>query len=238
MASGESGSSLRSTAIRIFGGLAPAYDYALAAATLFQDRRWKAWVLYKVRSHRPKLILDVGCGTCVLEERLEGTGVSVVGVDISASMIRRGGAKRLKCVKMLVVGDAEHLPFRDGSFESVVSCYVAKYCKVRTLASELSRVGKDGCRIAIYDFVRPRGTYSILLRMYVYGLLPFAGGLLRRIARGLAVTFQELPAVIGKTTWDDEFEEALKAEGVSVTEVKSMTGIVRCFSCLKPQQHR
>jgi ubiquinone/menaquinone biosynthesis C-methylase UbiE len=66
-------------------------------------------------------VLDVGCGTGVLAERLarELPGVAVVGCDFSRGMLRQ--AALLRPGPAFVQGDALRLPFRAGAFDAVVS---------------------------------------------------------------------------------------------------------------------
>ena len=94
---------------QIFTGLYHSYDWVLVYFTLFQDRYWKRWLLNKAELSRNELILDVGCGTGVLEQPLDG--VSVVGLDLTKEMLDAAKAKHIHSLKILVLGDAEHLPF-------------------------------------------------------------------------------------------------------------------------------
>ena len=64
-------------------------------------------------------VLDLGCGTGALAEIVldEIPGCALVGVDLSANMAERA-AERLGGRAEVVVGDAERLPFHDGSFDA------------------------------------------------------------------------------------------------------------------------
>ncbi len=64
-----------------------------------------------------KRILDVGTGTGFVASILSRLGHEVVGLDISRGMLE---VARRKCDVELVMGDAEDLPFDDGSFDAVV----------------------------------------------------------------------------------------------------------------------
>jgi len=64
-------------------------------------------------------ILDLGCGTGMLLGPLGERARLVVGVDMSAEMLRT--AKKRATGALLVLADADHLPFADGSFDTVVS---------------------------------------------------------------------------------------------------------------------
>ncbi|MCE9592581.1 MAG: class I SAM-dependent methyltransferase [Planctomycetes bacterium] len=59
-------------------------------------------------------VLDIGCGTGWVGERLRERGLRVVGVEPSAAMASRASSRL-----PLVRGDALHLPFADRAFDAV-----------------------------------------------------------------------------------------------------------------------
>ena len=197
----EEGEPLKATALRIFAGLWGSYDEVLECATLMQDRRWKSWVIENLGLGSDTTVLDVGCGTCVLEEMMRGDG-QMVGVDLTDGMVRVGQRKQLPMVTSLLRSDGERLPFRESSFDAVVSCYVVKYCSPDLLGSEMARVLKPGGRLVVYDFVRPRGRLWPLNALYVYGGLRVVGDLLQTAGLSASTTFTELPGIIAMSSWD------------------------------------
>lgn len=66
-------------------------------------------------------VLDVGCGTGLLADRIarELSGASVVGCDFSRGMLSQAGRNARRAA--FVQGNALALPFRQASFEAVVS---------------------------------------------------------------------------------------------------------------------
>jgi malonyl-CoA O-methyltransferase len=70
----------------------------------------------------PNDILDIGCGTGQLLSSLnrQYPHSRLYGLDLAYNMTR-SAAERLGPCAELVNGDAEHLPFRDGAFDLVVS---------------------------------------------------------------------------------------------------------------------
>lgn len=83
--------------------------------------RWRRWLVAGAGG----AVLDVGCGTG-RNLPLYARGTRVIGVDVSADALAR--ARRRRPDVPLVQADAEALPFRAASFDTVVSALV--FCSV------------------------------------------------------------------------------------------------------------
>lgn len=223
MAAGDGGDR-QETALRIFEGLSGSYDGVADLAMLFQDRRWKKWAEERIPFVGGGLVLDVGCGTLLLEERLAGLPCRIVGLDLTREMLSEGRAKKLSNVDLLVNGDAESLPFPDGTFDAVVSCYVAKYVDIGRLAKEVARVSKVGATVVLYDFARPRGAFAPFLNAYTSGGLRILGVLLGLAGRPEATTFSVLPGIVERTTWDSAVVGAMESQSFETVSTARLTG--------------
>lgn len=145
-------------------------EYADAAARY--DRRWAAYLHGSMELLRPWLaegpagpLLDVGCGTAVLLDAMRGWGMAperYVGVDPSAEMLRRAGA-RIAGRAAVVCAPAEALPFGDASFDTVVSASSFHYWPdPRAGLREMRRVLRPGGRIIMTDWARDFATMRVL----------------------------------------------------------------------------
>src|SRR5437016_10937067 len=76
---------LQSTAQHLFHGLAPSYDSVLEYVTLYQDRYWKKFLLEEADLKRGFKILDLACGTGVLQDYIPEGDCEVVGLDVTRS---------------------------------------------------------------------------------------------------------------------------------------------------------
>lgn len=99
--------------------------------------------------------LDIGCGSGVYTEELLRLGYATTGVDLSGEMIeacrrRFSGLSRVAPPLHLLVGDIEHLPFDDASFDLVLCIGVLGYLiDDERAVQELVRVTKPGGHVVV-----------------------------------------------------------------------------------------
>jgi ubiquinone/menaquinone biosynthesis C-methylase UbiE len=112
-------------------------------------------VLRALRELAPKQVLDVGCGTGLFTTRLRGelAGAQVVGCDFSHGMLREAAGHGGR--RAWVQGDGQRLPFRDASFDALLSTEAFHWFpdQERALA-DFHRVLAPGGRIFV-AFVNP-----------------------------------------------------------------------------------
>jgi SAM-dependent methyltransferase len=90
-------------------------------------------------------VLDLCCGTGVVAAAMAARGALVTGLDFSAAMLEQA---RLRHPGLRFdEGDAEALPFADGSFDAVVSNFGIHHVPGAALA-EVKRVLRPGRRLA------------------------------------------------------------------------------------------
>jgi ubiquinone/menaquinone biosynthesis C-methylase UbiE len=117
--------SKRASILRFYEDLAQDYDSRFNNPRLNYMRSVEKMVL--LESLKPGIILDIGCGTGEQSLFLAKRGYHVVGVDISREMLKKANdsAKegQLKDNPSFVIASAEALPFRDKSFEGLISIF-------------------------------------------------------------------------------------------------------------------
>lgn len=141
------------------------------------DRRWSRYVEGTIGSALQALdppptgrVLDVGCGTGVLLERIREAhpGVRACGADPSPEMIAEAG-RRLGDGVHLVIADVHRLPFAGGAFDVVVSTSAMHHwTRPEAALGEIARILRPGGRLVLTDwnddFLALR-LYSRLLRL-------------------------------------------------------------------------
>ena len=100
-----------------------------------------------------KAVLDVGCGDGTLTTEFHRKGASfVVGCDPDPHMIAKATARTMagRDAMSYLLGRAEHLPFRDQSFDVVTAITVLCFVEHRSRAmEEMARVLKPGGRLLV-----------------------------------------------------------------------------------------
>jgi ubiquinone/menaquinone biosynthesis C-methylase UbiE len=126
-----------------FGRLSAAYD----AARREIPSETVTYVASQLSRAHP-FVLDLACGTGISTRQLAGIGVRVVGCDIDPRMVRyatgRGGAGL-----GYVIGRAEAIPFRDGTFDAVACFRAYHWFDPARALPEMMRVLRPDGRIAI-----------------------------------------------------------------------------------------
>jgi ubiquinone/menaquinone biosynthesis C-methylase UbiE len=135
---------------------APFYDWENART--FGRRDIAFW--QRLVTGRAGRVLELGCGTGRVTVPLGRTGAaSVVGIDRSAAMLDRGHRRvrraRLSGVSLLR-GDIRRLPFRQGSFDTVIAPY-------GILQSLLREPDLSATLTAVAGVLKPGGVFGLEL---------------------------------------------------------------------------
>ena len=169
----------------LFAGLPNRYDRLAAVLSLGQDGRWRREMIDHALTAQPSMVLDVATGPAGVALALAERGdARIVGIDLSEDMLGQGrlnvaAASRADRIT-LVLGQGEHLPFADASFDALTFTYLLRYVAdpAGTIA-ELARVVRPGGTMASLEFAVPpnpwwRGWWWI----YTRAVLPVAGAAL------------------------------------------------------------
>jgi ubiquinone/menaquinone biosynthesis C-methylase UbiE len=119
--------------------------------------------------------LDLACGTGAIAERAAAARADVTGLDLSPALIEtakeRAAEQRLDIEYM--VGDAENLPFEDGSYEKVSSTFGIMFAPDHeAVARELARVTAAGGRLALANWTPQGGLGKMFKVMASYQPAP------------------------------------------------------------------
>lgn len=141
------------------GGVRKFFDFASPFYNLFQKivfvgqrENYRRTAISMMALNRDVVCLDVGTGTGRTAKTFVEVNKNslVVGVDISKRMIKRAWKTRGKNT-IFVVGDAEHLPFRNRVFDLVMMWAAWGIIDPKGALPEMIRATKEGGNVAICE---------------------------------------------------------------------------------------
>ena len=212
----------------MFGDIAARYDLLNHLLSGNVDRSWRKScvkvVAERLQAERPR-ILDVGCGTGDLAMAFASKKGSTVGCDFCRPMLQRAKEKVLRNPGSridLVEGDALSVPFREGTFDAVVSAFVLRnLANLSDGVKEMWRVLRPGGVLGILEFAMPRNSlYGNLYRFYFTQLLPRVG----RVVSGVDGPYRYLPESVQSFPPPDDLRELIAGVGFESLQLRFLTG--------------
>jgi SAM-dependent methyltransferase len=112
-------------------------------------------------------VLDVATGTGEVALRAARLGARATGLDIAPALLEQARMKAAdeSLAVDWVEGNAEALPFDDGSFDAVCSCFGVIFADANVAAGELGRVCRTGGRLGLTAW-QPNAGLHRLYRKY------------------------------------------------------------------------
>ena len=108
-------------------------------------------------------VLDVATGTGEVALRAARLGARVTGLDLAPVLLEQARVKadRESLAVEWVEGNAEALPFDDGSFDVICSCFGVIFADAEAAARELARVCRSGGRLGLTVWQPNAGLHRI-----------------------------------------------------------------------------
>lgn len=174
----------------MFTKIAHRYDMMNRLMTGGMDVRWRKEVisLTKIRPHGSILDLGTGTGDLAREALTQYPKARVTAADFTLEMMRVGKKSGLLNFSS---ADALNLPFKDKTFDAVVSGFLMRnVTDVQVALQEQYRVLKPGGRIVVLDTTKPKkNLLSPFIKFHMHVIIPTIGGLLS----GMRDAYEYLP---------------------------------------------
>jgi demethylmenaquinone methyltransferase/2-methoxy-6-polyprenyl-1,4-benzoquinol methylase len=188
---------------QMFDEIAPRYDLLNHVLSANIDRLWW-WRTARRFRHILQLpdakVLDLCCGTgdmALALRRASGDSASrpYFAADFSHQMLRLSRRKFEGKSIVSIEADALRLPFKDGSFDLVVSAFgFRNLVNYDVGLDEIHRVLKSNGEMGILDFSEPGGLLGKFYGFYFRNVLPKIGTLIS----GVKGPYSYLPASVEK----------------------------------------
>ncbi len=143
---------------KMFDNIAPSYDLMNRVMTMGQDQRWRRFVVNKAGDPGTGWVLDLATGTgdiAALMEKQFPAGQHL-GADFSLNMLSEARKRFSSQAIHWQAGDANNLPYKDNTFESVTFGYLLRNVDDSLVVlKEIHRVLKPGGRVVCLDTTPP-----------------------------------------------------------------------------------
>lgn len=160
---GEESGSKKGQVTTMFDRIAPFYDKLNRILSLGIDILWRRSAVNILKASNPSKILDIATGTAdlAIEMAEKLNPKQIIGLDISANMLKVGDEKIIKAnlnnVISLEVGDSENLRFESDSFDAVTAAFgVRNFENLEAGLAEMYRVMQPGGSLMVLEFSKPR----------------------------------------------------------------------------------
>ena len=205
----------------LFDAIVPTYDLLNHVLSFGTDILWRKNIFRYIQTVTDKTVIDLACGTGDLSRQLTVRGASVVSLDFSLAMLKKGIAKQA-ITHFPVAGDATSLPFADNTFAvATIAFGIRNIPDINVFMEEVFRVLVPGGELVILELTRPENPLIRLgYTVYLTRLLPFIGGLVS----GHREAYRYLAGTIGTFIRPAEIRKMLTGHGFTATRQVS-----QCF---------
>ncbi|HEY2783719.1 MAG TPA: bifunctional demethylmenaquinone methyltransferase/2-methoxy-6-polyprenyl-1,4-benzoquinol methylase UbiE [Fimbriiglobus sp.] len=214
---------------RMFGQIAPRYDFLNHLLSFNVDKRWRTRTVKLVPPLGDGPVLDLCTGTGDLafafDRAAKGT-TSIVGADFCHEMLVRAAAKAAKLGVAervtFVEADAQDLPFPTGTFQIVAVAFgLRNVTDTDKGLAEMVRVARPGGRVAVLEFSKPtHWLFGRAYRWYFHYLLPFIGHL---FCRNRESAYSYLPESVLAFPSGEALAETMRTHGLADVTVTPFT---------------
>lgn len=223
---------------QLFDRIAGTYDRFNHLLSLNIDKRWRRRAAACLKLSDEVLDVAVGTADLAIEMLRQERCHRVVGLDLSAEMMRLGKEKADKrglANKIdFQLGSALAMPYDDGRFDAVTCAYgVRNFSDLDKGLSEMFRVMKAGGQLVILEFSYPsnrliRGLYDFFFSR----IMPLVGRLISKDPTAYLYFRESVKGFI----WGDEMLQHLRQAGFQEAAYKPLTfGITTLYTATKPK---
>jgi demethylmenaquinone methyltransferase/2-methoxy-6-polyprenyl-1,4-benzoquinol methylase len=207
---------------QMFDKIARRYDFMNRVLSLGMDKGWRRRTVKSLNLGDAPRVLDVATGTgdLAIDIARSRPNAQVIGLDPSEQMLAIAGdkvaKKKLADRVSFVVGDAQHLPYKDCEMDAATIAFGIRNVPDRLQGlRELARVVRPGGRVAVLELGMPRGgLLSRAAAVHTRYVVPRLGALLSG-----AREYKYLQSSIAAFPPNDEFVAMMKQAGLHVVEV-------------------
>lgn len=224
---------------KMFAGISSRYDTANHLLSGGIDFYWRHVLASKVKSCRPKNIVDLATGSGDIAFKLRdhlGPKVAITGLDFCEPMLEEARQKKvhndLYSDIEFQFGDCMQLILPNASVDTVTIAFGVRNFENRERGlKEILRILKPGGRLFILEFSQPAAWFKPFYYTYLKYILPFVAG----IATGDKNAYNYLAGTIESFPTKRSISEQLESIGWTDVKAYGLTfSIVAIHEAVKP----
>jgi demethylmenaquinone methyltransferase / 2-methoxy-6-polyprenyl-1,4-benzoquinol methylase len=226
---------------RMFGQIAPRYDFLNHLLSLGIDHYWRWRTVRRVRPDGTLPILDVCTGTgdlALAYDRAASQRLHIVASDFCHEMLEIGRQKAAKSGAAeritFLEADAQSLPLPSDEFQIVsVAFGLRNVADTDGGLAEMVRVAAPGGRVAVLEFSSPTWQpFKAIYGWYFRNVLPRIG---QRLARNSSAAYEYLPESVGQFPQGEALAERMRDAGLVNVRCYPLTlGVATLYVGMKP----
>lgn len=201
-----------------FDDTANSYDSIVHWTTFGKDSFWKKKILQELSNE--DTVLDLACGTGILTKLIAQKipKAKIIGVDVTKSYLKKAKEKLANYQNISFVNqDAENLDLKE-KFDCITASYLPKYCNADIIIKNCLEHLNPGGKIVLHDFTYPKNRMVAKLWDCYFKILPLAGFFIPSWKN----VFVDLPSLIRNTSWVEQYDTAMKNNGM-MTDIEYLT---------------
>lgn len=233
----EQGEERKAYVRTMFNAIAHRYDFLNHTLSGGIDIWWRRRAIAKMNVSKNGMVLDLASGTGDLAiETIRRKQCRVIATDIARRMLifakEKVHQKNLAASMLLVNGDGEKLPFKDGFFDAVTIAFgIRNMGTMPDALKEMERILKPAGEVIILEFSLPvNAFFRAIYLFYFKNILPFIG----RLVSNDEQAYHYLPASVEKFPEINEFMSCMGDAGFrEVQHWKLLNGVAVIYKGIK-----
>ncbi len=220
----------------LFDGIAGTYDQLNHILSLNIDKYWRRKAIKSLVPSQKVLDVAIGTADLTLEMLSRKKANTVVGLDLSAEMMKigeqkvaeKGYAEKVR----FDLGSAQEMPYNGDAFDAVTCAYgVRNFANLDEGLGEMFRVMKPGGQLIILEFSYPTNPIiRLFYNFYFNNIMPFVG----RIFSKDQAAYSYLNRSVKNFIWGEEMVSHLEAAGFKDAKFNTLTfGITTLYTARK-----
>jgi demethylmenaquinone methyltransferase / 2-methoxy-6-polyprenyl-1,4-benzoquinol methylase len=224
---------------KMFGAVAPKYDFLNRLLSAGRDQHWRQAAVNLLAPQKGERFLDIATGTADIALEIASrhpSELKVMGIDFSGPMLKLGqqkiNQKNRQQTITLQKGCGESLPFADASFHGGITAFgLRNFSDPKRALYEMHRVLKPKGRAVILEFSHPSNpVLGWGYQFYFHFLLPQVG----KFFSPHKSAYNYLPESVAKFPMRKDLALLMKNSGFERVTFKDLTfGIVTLYHGIK-----